>query len=170
MIETEAIVNSRPLTIETAADGTSEASISPSNLLTMKSKVIMPPSGSFGRPDLYSRRRWRRIQHIADEFWNRWRKEFLTSLQSRSKWNVPRRNLKIGGIVLLKEGTDRNHWPLAKVVECEADKNGFVCTVKLQMGNDMSTPNQVLRKPIDKTVLIVENENVDSPTREPLNA
>ena len=33
MIETEAIVNSRPLTIETVADGTSEASISPSNLL-----------------------------------------------------------------------------------------------------------------------------------------
>ena len=70
----------------------------------------------------------------------------------------------MGGIVLLKEGTDRNHWPLAKVVECEADKNGFVRTVKLQMGNDMSTPNQVLRKPIDKTVFIhvLKNSN-DSP-------
>ena len=76
----------------------------------------------------------------------------------------------MGDIVLLKEGTDRNHWPLGKVVDCEADKNGFVGTVKLRMGNDMSTPNQVLRRPIDKTVLIVENENVDSPTREPLNA
>ena len=42
MIEVVAIVNSRQLTIETIADGTSEAAISPSNLLTMKSKVLMP--------------------------------------------------------------------------------------------------------------------------------
>ena len=68
IIQVEAIVNSRPLTIETIADGTSEAAISPSNLLTMKSKVVMPPPGSLGTPDLYSRR-WRRIQHTANEFW-----------------------------------------------------------------------------------------------------
>ena len=79
------IVNSRPLAIETIADGTSEAAISPSNLLTMKSKVVMPPPGSFGTPDLYRRRRWKRIQHIANKFWSRWRKEFLTSLQAGSK-------------------------------------------------------------------------------------
>ena len=57
MIEVEAIVNSRPLTIEIIADGTSEAAISPLNLLKMKSKVVMPPPGSFETPNLYSRRR-----------------------------------------------------------------------------------------------------------------
>ena len=57
MIEVVAIVNSRQLTIETIADGNSEAAISPSNLLTMKSKVLMPPSRSFRTPDLYGRRR-----------------------------------------------------------------------------------------------------------------
>ena len=72
-------MNSRSLTIETIADGTSEAAISPSNLLTMKSKVVMPPPGPFGTPDLYRRKRWRRIQHIANEVWKRWWKEFLTS-------------------------------------------------------------------------------------------
>ena len=78
MIEVEAVVNSRPLTIETIAGGTSEAAISPLNLLTVKSKVVMTPPGSFRTPDLYSQRRWRRIQHIANEFWSRWKKEFLT--------------------------------------------------------------------------------------------
>ena len=43
-------------TIEHIADGTSEAAISPSNLLTMKSKVVMPDPRSFGTPGLYSRR------------------------------------------------------------------------------------------------------------------
>ena len=64
MIKVEAIVNSRPLAVEV------EAAISPSNLLTMKSKVVMPPPGSFGTVDLYSKRRWRGIQHITNEFWS----------------------------------------------------------------------------------------------------
>ena len=123
MIEVETIVNSRPLTIETIADATSEAAASPSNLLTMKSEVVIPPPGSFGTPDLYSKRRWRRIQHFANQFWSRWRKEFLTSLQTRSKWSKSRRNLTIANIVLLKtEVDDRNHWPMAKVISCETDK------------------------------------------------
>ena len=62
--------NSEFQSIETIADGTSESAISTSNLLTMKSKVVIPPPGSFGTPDHYSRRRWRRIQHIANEFWS----------------------------------------------------------------------------------------------------
>ena len=56
------IVNSRPLTIENIVECTSEPAISPSNMLVMKSKVVMPPPGSFGTPNLYSRRRWKRIE------------------------------------------------------------------------------------------------------------
>ena len=52
------------------------------NLLTMKSDVIISPPGVFNRPDLYSRRRWRRVQDIAGEFWSRWQKEFIQSLQT----------------------------------------------------------------------------------------
>ena len=43
--EIEAIVNSRPLVVETINDVNSEVTLSPANLLTMKSKVIMPPPG-----------------------------------------------------------------------------------------------------------------------------
>ena len=67
MTEVEAIVNSRPLTVETLSDINSLQPLSPSQLLTMKSKVVMPPTGSFSRPDLYDRKRWRRVQHIANE-------------------------------------------------------------------------------------------------------
>ena len=111
LIEVEAVVNSKPLTIETISDGTCEAAIPPSNLLTMKSKVVMPPSGSFGTPDLYSKTRWRKkIQQFPNEFWSRWRKEFLTSLQTRPKWSKSRRNLTVADIALLKtEVNDLNH-------------------------------------------------------------
>ena len=36
-------------------------------------------------PDVYSRKGWQRVQHIAEELWNRWRKEFLQNLQTRQK-------------------------------------------------------------------------------------
>ena len=66
--ETEGILNSRPLTVETISDPTSDLPLAPSNILTMKSKVVMPPPGDFSRPGLYCRKRWRRVQHIANEF------------------------------------------------------------------------------------------------------
>ena len=102
MEEVESLINSRPLTVETLSDINSQLPLSPSNLLTMKANVIMPPPGVFVKPDLYSRRRWRRVQNIADEFWHRWRKEFLQSLETREKWNDKRSNFEFGYIVILK--------------------------------------------------------------------
>ena len=55
-IEVEALLNSRLVIVETIADGTSEAAISSSSLLTMKSKIVMPPPNSFGKLDLYIRK------------------------------------------------------------------------------------------------------------------
>ena len=70
MADAEAVVNSRPLTVETISDVTSSLSLSPFNLLTMKSIVVMPPPGRFESPDLYTRKRWRQVQHIVNEFWS----------------------------------------------------------------------------------------------------
>ena len=72
--ETEVIINSRPLTVESVSNINSEIPLTPSNLLTMKSDVIMPPTGVFNRPYLYSSRQWRRMQHIVGEFWSHWGK------------------------------------------------------------------------------------------------
>ena len=69
MTEVEAIANVRPLTVETISDPQSLTPLSPSHLLTKKSRVIMPPPGSFVRPDFYNRRKWRKVQRLADEFW-----------------------------------------------------------------------------------------------------
>ena len=45
--ETEAIINSRPLTVETLSDVNSEMPLSSSHLLIMKTDVILPPPGTF---------------------------------------------------------------------------------------------------------------------------
>ena len=85
LAETEAILNSRTLTVKTLGNVKNEQSLSPNNILTMKTKIVIPPPGEFIRADEFSRRRWGRVQHIANEFWQRWRKEFLLTLQYRQK-------------------------------------------------------------------------------------
>ena len=108
-VELEAIVNSRPMTTESISDVKSNIPLSPANLLTMKSKVIFPPPGCFSATDIYCQKRWRRVQHIANEFWSRWSKELLQTLQERKTCKTRRRNFRNGGIVLLKAETHRNY-------------------------------------------------------------
>ncbi|XP_062618078.1 uncharacterized protein LOC134279668 [Saccostrea cucullata] len=67
--ETMAIVNSHPLTILNLHDPFAPEPITPNHLLTMKYKVVLPPPDEFQKPDLYCRKRWRRIQYLTNEFW-----------------------------------------------------------------------------------------------------
>ena len=158
MTEVEAILNSRPLAVELLNDGSSINPICPSNILSMKSKVVMPPPGEFVQADIYCRKRWRRVQHIAEEFWSRWRKEFLVTLQERKKWTKNKRNFQVGDVVILKDDSQhRNHWPMALITKTHQDRNGDVRNVELKLGKRKSTGNVILERPISKIVLILES-------------
>ena len=85
MVKCEAILNSRPLTVDAIIDVNSPAPLAPANILTMKSKVILPSLGFIERPEIFSKQRWKRVQHIPNECWARWKKEFLCQLQFRQK-------------------------------------------------------------------------------------
>ena len=56
LTEVEAIVNSHPLTTDVVNDVTSLVPLSPINLLTIKSRVVMPPPGVFTSADMYCRK------------------------------------------------------------------------------------------------------------------
>lgn len=152
LVEVEAIINSRPLTVDTVSDPHSPLPLAPTNLLTMKSKVILPPPGIFQREDLYCRRRWRRIQHLSDEFWSRWRKEYLQQLQTRVMWRNKKRNMKVGDVILVKDdNVVRNEWKMGVVEKVFASNDGMIRTVLIRRG-DAS-----YERPVNKLVLLVEN-------------
>ena len=169
LTEAECIVNSRPLTTNYLNDPDAPEPLTPSHLLTLKPKVVIPPPGKFQRPDLYSRMWWRRVQYLANEFWLRWRQEFLQSLLTRVKWNHSRRNLSVGDIVISKEDENvRNQWPLARVVEVYPSADGCVRKVKImkangeldKQGRRQKSPT-FLNRPIHKLVLLLPCEESD---------
>lgn len=85
MVETESIVNCRPLALNDLSSPACLQPLSPNQLLIMKSHVVLPPPGSFHRENLYHKKTWQRVQCPANEFWLRWKAEFLQLLQGRQK-------------------------------------------------------------------------------------
>ena len=174
MVETEAIINSRPLTVDNLSDPDSPLPLSPIQLLTFKSNVVFPPPGKFERPDIYSRKHWRRVQYLANQFWSRWRTEYLSTLQARQKWTRKSRNFMVGDVVLVKDSnifTKRNGWPLALVEEVFPGNDGLVRHVKLRVAYKQLDKTRHLSRPISKLVLLVgadENNNSshDTETKE----
>lgn len=163
--EAMAIVNSRPLSTDGINDPNSLEPLTPNHLILMKSKLALPPPGKFVKEDVYGTRRWRRVQYLIEQFWNRWKREYLSNISTRQKWHVPRRNLQVNDVVIIKEEIlPRNQWQLARVVDTTEDSDGLVRRVRVQVGtprslktNSPSKPS-IIERPIRKLVLLLESE------------
>ena len=128
--EVEAIINGRPLT-KLSSDVNDHTPLTPNALLTMRQSPELPPGGC-SDSDAY-RSRWKYVQHLANMFWARWVKEYLPSLNFRSKWRTPIPNIKVGELVLVSDsGMPRNLWPLALVKDVYPGKDGKIRTVLLK--------------------------------------
>ncbi|XP_057183499.1 uncharacterized protein LOC130550135 [Triplophysa rosa] len=164
--EAMAIINSRPLTIDGINNPKSLEPLTPNHLILMKSKIALPPPGKFQREDMYASRRWRRVQYLIEQFWSRWKREYLLNISTRQKWHVPRRNLSVNDIVIIKEDMlPRSRWQLGRVVEVTQGSDGLVRRVKIQTGeqNPKSKQEQhskptIIERPIQKLVVLLESE------------
>ena len=155
LVEVEAVVNSRPLTVESLSDETTEP-LTPNHLLTMKSKVVLPPPGTFEEADIYCRKRWRTVQHLCNQFWDRWRKEYLATLQERQKWIQVKRNFEANDIVLVKDpDTVRNKWPMGRITEVIPSDDGLVRKAYVKV----SSSEEPLLRPVTKLILLIEGKS-----------
>ncbi len=156
MAEVTGIVNNRPITA-ISSDIDQPSPLTPSMLLTTKKRPLAPPPGKFTAEDLYARQYWRRAQYLADQFWLRWRQEYLQNLQVRSKWCDQQRNLACGDIVLVKDSdVSRNDWPMGKIAEAISSEDGRVRKVKVMLYKDER--QKIVHRPISEIVLLLPTE------------
>lgn len=83
LTEVERVLNGRALTGN--SDDPRDFEPLTSAHFLMQRKVICLPPGVFDKSDRY-KRKWRQVQFLADLLWERWLKEYLPSLQPRTKW------------------------------------------------------------------------------------
>ncbi|XP_068696916.1 uncharacterized protein [Montipora foliosa] len=146
LTEVEAILNSRPL-CAASDDPDDQDPLTPNHLLLQKAVHNLPP-GSFVKEDLFSRKKWRQAQILADHFWKRWLKEYILSLQARQKWQKPRRNAEVGDLVLLVDDClPRSQWRMGR--------DGLVRSVEVKTGASSSLVRQ-----IQKQCLLEESQSL----------
>lgn len=113
----EAILNSRPLGALTA-DPNDFQPLTAGHFLTMEPLVTVPsPENSDDIPILGLRQRWTLVQRVQQHFWDRWQKEYLHTIQMRSKWHKDEPNLVPGDLVIVQEPTPPLSWKTARVTE-----------------------------------------------------
>jgi hypothetical protein len=129
-VRIEAILNSRPIT-PLSADPNDLQPITPGHFLTGG------PLTSLIEPHLLDSsghlQRWRLIQSFTQHFWSRWQKEYLQTLQERSKWTSCTTNLQVGDLVIIHEDNSPPlAWKMGRITEVFPGRDGIVRVVQLK--------------------------------------
>ena len=139
-IATEALLNSRPLTYQ-SANSMDIVPLTPSHFL--HGELSRETAPTIIEANRHPKHRWRRVQEVVRHFWHRWLKEWLPSLATRKKWNSPTRDFAVGDVVLVMNGeTVRGHWPLGRIVAVYPGSDGHVRVAEVQVDNT------VLKRPV----------------------
>ncbi|XP_046684430.1 uncharacterized protein LOC124370182 [Homalodisca vitripennis] len=146
----EACLNSRPLT-PLSTDPNDLSPLTPGHFLTGDALTALPePNICYIQLNRLSH--WQRTQQIAQHFWTRWSKEYLSLLQQRPKWRSEAANIRLNQLVLLKEDNlPPLKWVTGRVVAVHpgADNRIRVATVKTSSGTFRRAVNKLCILPLE---------------------
>lgn len=143
IVQVEGMMNARPLTY-LSSDPSDEPALTPNHFIYGQAGGELAPEGT-EELAFNPRKRWRFIQDLTAQVWRRWMKEFLTVLNTRSKWTDKRRNLAVDDVVLMvDQNNPKGRWPLGRVEEVFPGTDGNVRVVKVK------SKDRVYIRPITK--------------------
>ncbi|GFW51849.1 integrase catalytic domain-containing protein [Trichonephila clavipes] len=147
MTQIEGILNSRPLTpLSTDIDDLS--------VLTSAHFLIGRPITSISEPNIIRIKTnrlniYQRLTKIVQSIWKRWRNNYLSNLQQRSKWKFEKDNVRVGDLVLIKEDNLAvNKWLMGRLIEVFPGKDNRIRVVTIQ------TQYGVVKRPISKICIL----------------
>lgn len=156
MAEVMAIMNARPL-VPVSSDPDTPTVLTPAMLLTQKMSTVSAPSGHFQMAELHGKQ-WKHVQCLANTFWKRWRRDYLSTLQGRRKWTDERPNVKTGDVVLLKDSqAHRNEWPVGVIVNTLPSGDKKIRKVEVRIVKEGTV--KVFLRPISEIVVLLSEES-----------
>lgn len=140
VVEVEGMLNSRPLWY-VSGDPKDDNVLTPNHFLHGQAGGQLAPH-VVDEIAFSPRHRWRYVQDLIRQVWNRWQREYLHRLQTRQKWRVETRDLATDDVVLVTDVSNpRGRWPLGKILEVFPGLDGHVRTVKVRVhGKEMIRP------------------------------
>ncbi|GBP10481.1 hypothetical protein EVAR_70789_1 [Eumeta japonica] len=142
-VEVEAILNSRPIAPLSDDPNDGEA-LTPGHLLIGAALVALPDERyNLTKPG--SLNQWQRITFLKQQFWKAWARDYLLSLQQRTKWLKAEPNMVEGQLVIVHEDNiPPQQWQLARVTKAITGSDGKVRVVELK------SKNTSFRRPVHK--------------------
>ncbi|KAL3178538.1 hypothetical protein MRX96_038428 [Rhipicephalus microplus] len=127
-------MNARPIT-PISSDPEDSTILTSATLLTQK-RCASSSAGEIDTTNLY-KRHWHQVQNMANQFWKRWRSTYLATLQERRKWQVRKKDIKEGDVVLIRDKeANRNDWPIGVVTQSLPSADGMVRKVEVKIARN----------------------------------
>ena len=146
--QVEACLNSRPILAMTSHASDGIFTLTAGHFLILKPPAAYPEQPTLPEEPCHLKK-WNMCRSMVQHFWDRWSREYLQTLQARSRWKTAQPNLQVGDVVVLKEDrTFSCHWPLAKVLHTYPGKDGLVRVAQIQTGSS------VFKRPVTKLALL----------------
>ncbi|XP_062551107.1 uncharacterized protein LOC134216156 [Armigeres subalbatus] len=156
LVQVEGCLNSRPLT-PMSEDPEDLEPLTPSHFLVGSSLQAIPEPNledvSLNRLDKYQL-----TQRKLQDFWRRWRREYLCQLQARTKRWKPPVPVEVGRLVVIKDdNVPPMRWRMGRIQELHpgADNVVRVATVKTSSG--------MLTRPVEKLCILPSPDCNDEP-------
>ncbi|XP_031634329.1 uncharacterized protein LOC116347753 [Contarinia nasturtii] len=148
LCQIEAILNSRPL-YPLSDDAKDMQALTPGHFLIGEPLIAPLPFRIDPKPTSTGIRLWKERQLMVQHFWDRWKNEYLVTLQERKKWRKEKENIKIGQLVILKsENFPPSSWAMGRICELLPSKDGLVRTVIVE------TATNKFKRPVQKLCIL----------------
>lgn len=123
LAQIEAVMNSRPLT-PLSSHPHDLSPLCPAHFLVGR-PLTAPVCADLQERQLSSLTRYQRVEQIRQHFWNRWSKEYVSEMQTRTKWKSNHSDLKLNTLVVIKDtNSPPLKWTLGRVTSVLPGQDG----------------------------------------------
>lgn len=151
-IQIEAVLNSRPL-CPISSDPNDLSVLTPGHFLTLEPLTAVPDE-DLTTINQNRLSRWQLLQAFHQNFWSRWKHEYLNSLTQRAKWTKDSKPLQLGSMVIIKDDNRAPlHWTLGRVTKLIPGADGVTRIAVLKT----ATSDQIQRPLVKLCPLPIED-------------
>nr|CAI5844533.1 unnamed protein product [Callosobruchus analis] len=143
LTQIEAILNSRPL-YPLSPDPSDLNPLTPAHFLIGRSLTSIPDQPLLDVPEC-GLKLYAKLQRMIQTFWERWRKDYISELQIRTKWKSKSPSIKEGDMVVIKEDhLPPCNWKLGRISLVHPGPDGLPRVVTV------INANGTMKRPITK--------------------
>ncbi|XP_052565835.1 uncharacterized protein LOC120412439 [Culex pipiens pallens] len=147
LVQVESCMNSRPIT-QLSDDPNDLEPLTPGHFLVTSSLQSLPDPSYLDVPT-NRLNYWQQVQRKVQEFWRRWKRDYLSQLQSRTKRLYAAVPIEVGRlVVVVDDNLPPIRWKLGRIHTVHPGDDGVVRVVTLK------TASGFLKRPVEKLCLL----------------